>query len=89
MSGPEHGDGGTRDLGVEAIQRRLDLIERLIVQSPKFNRVARDMFVSKLRDIRSRLHDGVADAPIEEMDAMFARMLRRLTEFVTRGGPMH
>ncbi len=45
--------------------------------------------LSQLRTIRSRLHDGVADATIETMDAMFARMLRGLTEFVTRGGPVH
>ena len=89
MGEPEHNGGSIWAPDVEAIQRRLELIERVVVQSPKFNPAARDMFVSKLRGIRSRLHDGVADAPIEEIDAMFAHMLCRLTEFVTRGGPVH
>ena len=89
MGEPEHNGGGIQAPDVEAIRRRLDLIERVVVQSSKFNPVARDMFVSKLRIIRSRLHEEVADATIEEMHAMFAHMLCRLTEFVTRGGPMH
>ncbi len=89
MSGPEHDGGGICNPGVEAVRRRLDLIEHLIVQSPRFNPAARDMFVSQLRAIRGRLNDGLADATIETMDAMFAGMLRRLTEFVTRRGPVH
>lgn len=89
MNGPEYGSESTCESSVEAIQRRLDLFERLIVQSPRFNPAARDMFVSQLHTIRGQLHDGLADASVETMDAMFARMLRRLTEFITRGGPVH
>ena len=39
MGGPEHNGGGIRAPDVEAVRRRLDLIERFVVQSPKFNPV--------------------------------------------------
>lgn len=90
MSGPDRGGGSVRHPGVEAVRRRLDLIERLIVQSPRFTPAARNEFLSRLRSIRGRLHDGMAAATVEKLDAMWGQTLRMVTDFVARrGGPAH
>lgn len=86
----DHGSGSTRRPDVEAIRRRLDLIERFIVQSPRFTPAARDVFLPRLRSIRGRLHDGMAEATVEKLDDTWSRILRMVTDFVARpGGPAH